>query len=465
METQKERPGFWSGTLFGSLIGIGSLLTYQYFSGILRQPHLISKEIFSDEYQFENKDVLAMYIAAENLRSGIQPRLLSEDLSKKILHAGYRNFRESWARDFGFASYGLIAMEQFEAVKETLEAFFWHQLKQGQLPVKLYSMNVVTRFFHSLFGREQPTEMQLKPKFISGHGADSLDGQAMLVIAALTYAQQTEDTAFLQEHWMQLDLAMQWLKTAGQPSEGVLLYQEAYADWADSIARKGQILYTNVVYWKALSEMALAASSLDLTDEAVVYIAEAEAVSRAIQEEFWRPDLGYFVTSKELDQLSSDGNLLAIAWGLAMPEQAKSILKSMEEAGMSEPVPTRVVYPSYPSSLVAMENLLGGLSNYHTDASWLWIGAWHVLAYIQNGQMDRAQKIMERIVEVIIRDGQVNEVHGPDGKRLESIWYKSESPLTWNAGMIVYAYKVLETKLEAEANTNILSLLAAEVRE
>jgi hypothetical protein len=53
----------------------------------------------------------------------------------------------------------------------------------------------------------------------------------------------------------------------------------------------------------------------------------------------------------------------------------------MEEAGMAEPVPTRVVYPSYPKELVALENLLGRLPNYHTDASWLWIGAWHVIAW------------------------------------------------------------------------------------
>ncbi len=84
-----------------------------------------------------------MFIAAENLRSGIQTRFLARGLSKEILHAGYRNFRESWARDFGFASYGLIAVGQFKAVRDTLEAFFWHQKPDGQMPVKLHSMNMV----------------------------------------------------------------------------------------------------------------------------------------------------------------------------------------------------------------------------------------------------------------------------------------------------------------------------------
>ena len=455
-EMAQSRSGFWSGAFFGSALGIGSLLVYQYFNRILRQPHLISKEIFS-ENEFENKEMLAMFIAAENLRSGIQSRFLNEGVSKKILHAGYRNFRESWARDFGFATFGLLALEQFDTVKETLEAFYWHQTKNGRLPVKLYSLNVVTRFFHSLLGREQPTETPLKPKYISAHGGDSFDGQALLVIAALTYAQQAEDMSFLQTHWGQFDLAMQWIKDNGQNANNALLSQGAYADWADSVARRGSVLYTNVIYWKALSEMALAAASLDKKDEAVVYIAEAETLSHVIHEEFWRPDLGYFITSRNLEQLSSAGNLLAIAWGLASPEQTVSILKVMEEARMAVPVPTRVAYPSYPSSQIAIENILGGLGNYHTEAAWLWIGAWHVITLANGNHLEQAQEMMARISEVVIRDRQVNEVHGPDGKPLNSIWYKSESPLTWNAGMLIYAYNILETKLQAE--TNILSML------
>lgn len=124
---------------------------------------------------------------------------------------------------------------------------------------------------------------------------------------------------------------------------------------------------------------------------------------------------------------------------------------------MALPVPTRVAYPSYPSSMIAIENILGGLGNYHTEAAWLWIGAWHVIALANNDRLDQAQEIMDRICSVIVRDGQVNEVYGPDSQPLNSLWYKSESPLTWNAGMVVYAYHVLETKLQAE--TKILSLL------
>jgi glycogen debranching enzyme len=446
-----SQSGFWSGALFGTVTGMASLLTFQYLFGILRRPRLSSTAILLGEEQFDDEEALAVFIAAESLRSGIQTRRLTTHGSKEVLHAGYRNFSESWARDFGFAAYGLLTLKQYDPVKETLEAFFFHQTSEGQLPVKLHSVDVVTRFLHSFFGREQPTEMLLKPKFLSGHGAPSLDGQALLVIAALAYSQETGNAGFLRLHWAELSAAMQWLaKYQRGTGDDPLLHQGAFADWADSIARHGRVLYTNVVYWKALSEMAIAATQLDFHAEAIAYFSQAEKIVRAINRYFWRADLGYFVTSDELAQLSSDGNLLPIAWGLATPDQAESILQVMERARMAEPVPTRVTYPSYPRHLIALENLLGGMANYHTDASWLWIGAWHVIALVKTGHLEKAQQVLGRILSVIVEDRQVNEVHAPDGKPLSSMWYTPEAPLTWNAGMIIYACHMFENKRQEE---------------
>jgi glycogen debranching enzyme len=430
---------------------MASLLTFQYLFGILRRPRLLSRALLLGKEEFEDEQALALFIAAESLRSGIQLRRLTQSVSKEIMHAGYRNFSESWARDFGFAAYGLLALKQYNPIRETLEAFFWHQTRDGQLPVKLHSVDVVTRFLHSFFGREQPNEVLLKPKYVSGHGAPSLDGQALLIIAALAYVQEKGDMLFLEGHWAELRSAMRWLENYRKGGEAdPLLHQGAFADWADSIARQGRVLYTNVVYWKALSEMASAATRLNRQQEADDYSVNAEKVARGIHSRFWRADLGYFVTSDALTQLSSDGNLLAIAWGLAKPEQAESILKVMDARRMAEPVPTRVTYPSYPRNLIAVENLLGGMATYHTSASWLWIGAWHVIALVKAGQLEQARKLVSRILAVIAQDRQVHEVHAMNGKPLSSIWYTPEAPLTWNAGMVIYACRLFETKWQEE---------------
>ena len=134
----------------------------------------------------------------------------------------------------------------------------------------------------------------------------------------------------------------------------------------------------------------------------------------------------------------------------------RSILRVMEKARMAEPVPTRVTYPSYPRHLIALENLLGGVANYHTDASWLWIGAWHVIALVKTGHIEAAQTLISRILNVVLQDRQVHEVHGPNGKPLSSMWYTAEAPLTWNAGMILYACHVFEKQHEEQAS-NLLS--------
>jgi hypothetical protein len=107
--------------------------------------------------------------------------------------------------------------------------------------------------------------------------------------------------------------------------------------------------------------------------------------------------------------------------------------------------------------LISIENRLGGLANYHTDASWLWLGAWHLVAMTRSGYLDRAAQILERIANVIVKDGQINEVHGPSGEPLSSFWYKSEAPLTWNAGLILYAHQIYNNQLNEE--TSVLSAL------
>ena len=64
---------------------------------------------------------------------------------------------------------------------------------------------------------------------------------------------------------------------------------------------------------------------------------------------------------------------------------------------MSTPVPTKVAYPPYPMHLVALENRLAGIANYHTDAAWFWIGAWHIIALAKSNRVDEARETLSRI--------------------------------------------------------------------
>ena len=210
-QAERSLPTFLAGTIFGAILGSLGTLFYQYLRQLLRQPRLTSKAVLTDLQDFETREKRALFIATENLYAGIAERQLNENQRKLILHAGYRNFRESWARDFGFASYGLMALQKYQPVKETLESFFWYQTSHGQLPVKLQSMHVFNRFLHSLLGREQSLEGKLTPKYVTGHGTVSLDGQALMVIAACNYVAASDDLDFAHEYWEALQLSLQWM--------------------------------------------------------------------------------------------------------------------------------------------------------------------------------------------------------------------------------------------------------------
>jgi glycogen debranching enzyme len=451
----QEKPSKYLTTLWyliritiGAFVGWFTIRVVSYFRRLFKQPYLPPYSVDLKIGEFTPLHYRGLAIATANLQDGIEKRLLPDGSEKLVLCAGRRNFREPWARDLSFASFGLVELDEYQAVRESLEVFLINQRPSGQFPVKVRSNAVFNRFLHSLFRREQPILAPLQPKYISGHSTVSLDGNALLVVASLNYAARSGDDQFLADHWPALKQALLWLQ--GYAREDGLLEQAAYSDWADTIARKGRVLYTNVVYWKALDDMAQSAAHLGERVDEAHFSSKAVGLRTAINAYFWRDDPGYYITSKDFENLSSGGNLLAIAWGLADTAQAKAILENMDRFGMADPLPTKPVYPPYPSRFIALENRLGRIGYYHTNAAWLWLGAWHVIALSRVGRLKEAQECLDRISEVIERDGAVHEVFAPDGRHINGFWYNSEAPFTWSAGMVVYANFVLKRRLAGE---------------
>lgn len=425
----------------GALVGGLILWLARAFYRILIQPRQAERAsipVQGDERTFE---AAAVDIAAANLLAGVEPRLLANGQVKLVLNAGLRHFREPWARDFGFASYGLLALDAYRVTRECLEVFLLYQKADGQFPIKVHGTGVIHRYLHSFFRREQPIDAPLRPRYLTGHNTVSLDGNALLVMAFLNYVRASGDSEFLRAHWPAIGMAVRWLD--GHAGRDGLLHQTPFSDWADSIARRGRILYTNVLYWQALRMFAEAAPLAGDPESESRYARRTRDLAESLVAHFWRPDLGYFVTSSRFDILSSSGNLLAIAWGLADAHQSRSILDRMASWGMANPVPTRATHRPYPVRFIALENRLGRVGHYHTDAAWLWLGGWHVIALARTGRMREAGRLFSRMAALICREGAVHEVYDPRGRSLTSFWYTSEAPLTWSAAMVVYAAHVL----------------------
>ncbi|MBK8901986.1 MAG: hypothetical protein IPM53_12435 [Anaerolineaceae bacterium] len=413
---------------------------------LLRQPRLEWEHAILESGSEGEIEAHALKIAVSNVKHCIEPRPLLNGQEKLVLCAGVRNFREPWARDFGFAAFGLMALGQGQVVRDCLEAFLLYQRASGQLPVKLHSTNVLERYLHSLLKREQPIHKPLRPRYLTAHKTISLDGNSLLVIAALYYAEQTGDYAFIQAHWEGLCRAITWLEEHARGDDG-LLHQGAYTDWADSIGRTGRILYTNVLYWKAV--VGLAKASERFADETTqqFWHEKAQQLHDDIQAHFWREKQGYFVTSDRFYNLSSSGNTLAVAWGLATEEQSHAILDAMKRIGMANPVPTQVVSYGYRRRDVAVENHLARIPHYHTSAAWLWLGGWHTIALVRMGRQAEAEELLLRMSKAIVQDGVVHEVYGKNGRYLSTFLYTSEAPLTWNASMVIYAFSICKEKM------------------
>ncbi|MFH2039492.1 MAG: hypothetical protein ABIJ65_08670 [Chloroflexota bacterium] len=410
-----------------------------YLFGIIKKPRHLPQFMSLDQ------DILdkGYLIANKNIKIGIEERLLPNGETKLVLCAGYRNFREPWARDLSFAVFGLMETGEAEVARQSLEVFLHFQEPSGQFPIKCFSTGVIDRYIHSLFKRRQPTQTPLRPKYLSGHHSVSLDGNALLVIAILNYASYSNDLEFVRKHWAGLKQAVYWLEGKAL-KEGNLLYQEAFSDWADSLALKGHVLYTNVIYWKVLKELADFSQKIGCQDDFNLWLERATRTKEAIQAEFWRDEEGYFINSLEIPNFSSAGNLLAIAWGLASTTQSRQILEAMDLFRMSEPVPSKVMHAVIPKKFIAIENRIAGIPQYHTQAAWLWLGAWHVISLAKMGRLAEADEILERIMKVVERDKIVYEVYDEDGNFLSTPLYTAEAPLTWSAGMIVYAYHYLD---------------------
>jgi GH15 family glucan-1,4-alpha-glucosidase len=443
-QSQKSKPYYPLGLVLA--VGRGFWRILRAGQRLLRQPRLEWEHLILKSGSQTEIELHALKIAVTNVKYCIEPRLLLNGEEKLVLCAGVRNFREPWARDFGFATYGLMALGQDQVVREGLEAFLYYQEASGQFPVKLHSTNVVERYMHSLFKREQPIIKPLRPKYQTAHRTISLDGNSLLVIAALHYVSQTDDLAFLKTHWDGLCRAITWLEEHAIGEDG-LLHQGAFTDWADSIGRTGRILYTNVLYWKAIS--GLAEASVHCEDEARQqwWRAKAQRLNENIHDHFWQESLGYFVTSERYHNLSSSGNTLAVAWGLATKEQSQAILDAMERLGMADPVPTQVVSHGYRRRDVAVENRIALIPHYHTNAAWLWLGSWHAIALARAGRPSEAEELIDRMSKAIVQDGVVHEVYGKNGRFLSTFLYTSEAPLTWNASMVIYAFSICKREI------------------
>lgn len=350
--------------------------------------------------------------------------------------AGRTHFSDHWARDSFFASFGACKLKDFSIVKKNLQLFLKHQADDGQIPLRIGTYNLIPKML-GLSGKQE-----LKPRYtvdtILPNKAKATDPNSLFVIAFANYMRESEDIAFTKDNYKKIKKAIDWNFT--QDDDGDLLLEDkGLTTWDDRTFKKGKVIYTNILHFKALEDFSFIASSVGDKKNSDEYKQLALAVKEKINPSFWNGTFYADMIEKDqrLDYFSFAGNSLAALW-LADREKIRKIEKAINVLNHNDNFSLKVVYPPYNISRTYLPNILLGFADYHTHMLWPWIACFYSIG-LNKVDKSRSFRILENVAAKIVEYNNCYEVYEENGTPVNRWFYKSEQPFAWFAGSFIYA--------------------------
>jgi glycogen debranching enzyme len=379
--------------------------------------------------------------------------ILKTECSPIGLIASPDGYPHVWARDSVITSLGALLSPGHEnCLRTSLQTLASQQSDLGAIP---NNVSVAT-------GRLDHTN------------AGSVDSNLWFILGHAFQQRLHPELGFLSGAWPALERALLWLRYQDSNGCGLLEVHEA-ADWADLLANRFNVLYDNVLWYAALRAMGEMAGALGL--DPTIYQGMADDVRHKIRILLWvgeekaselgpdcprhtewvhtlsqvdpvlvkRPYFLPYVAFRDYgDYCDVFGNLIAILFGVANPAQELRILDYLDQVGIADPYPVRVLHPViHPGNKDWREyyrnNNLNLPEQYHNGGIWPFVGGFYVAALVKAGRLAEAQAQLEKLAEVN-RQGahgewEFNEwCHGRTGKPMG---YPHQA---WSAGMYIYAY-------------------------
>ena len=305
------------------------------------------------------------------------------------------------------------------------------------MPASNWAKVLLLKYLH-LTGPKGPT--YIEDKYVSV----PVDSNALIIILFEKYIVESNDQSFLKKHQKELVKVIDWYLSV---SEGHLIKEGPYAGWADSLKKTGHVLYSNVLYAKALKAMV----SLTAGNEKVVkrMIAQYEKTSQAIESTFWNGSylVDYVNQAGTCDHLSLDGNVLAVIFDIVDTRKQKKILRSILSEKMITKHGAKLANKKYDNNVVYPPFLLINLKDYHNGLIWFWVCCIASIALYKNDFKAEALDLFKVMAKKITRDNTMYEVYEPKkGKAVKRLFYKSEQGFAWSAGLFVWAYQELFNK-------------------
>src|SRR5207245_1265871 len=371
----------------------------------------------------------AYHIAVRDLRACYNP---------DGIVAGRLHFNAYWARDGFCASFGALTLGDADQVKALLQIFTQFQMGSGELPVRI-------EFLGHTFGHYHTQRLHPKALFRAGTlFAGPLDPAALFIIAAREYFLRTHDMEFCARFEPAMDRAIAGMMSKDRDGDGLIENRHFLAAWMDSILKKDKDFYLNLLFFEGLRAGRAVKEWLGHADDARRYEELAASTGRALQRVFWNGQ--YFtdwVRGSRHGGFASDGNVLAILFGVASEGQAESILRFIAAQGLDRDTPLRTCHPVYAIWQVLPFYFLAGISDYHRTLIWPWLGTLNAINKFRLGHQDDALADLARIGAWYVTRNAVAEVYEQDGRPLSRRFYQAEVPFAWNAGVYVYAVHAL----------------------
>lgn len=349
----------------------------------------------------------------QNIQQAINTAIkcLRSNYSKFGILAGKDHFNDLWTRDACFACFGALKLKDFDIVKTTLTTILKYQRSDGLLPFRVGDYNILLK----LLGIN--LKKKIKPRYVDDKRRNEVkDSNSLTIILTNEYVKKSKDIDFAKRFYPKLKKALDYYKND-------LIKELPYGNWCDSVPKKGKVLYTNILFWKAILALDELGRKIKHTEGLDL---KADIIKDKINKTFWN---GIYFNDTDHDSIfATCGNLLSIMFGLASNSQKKMILKYLERhclAGFT----VKSSYPKYKSA--SLIDSLGGMGDYH-NLRWLWIGCLYSLF-----NKDMINKISNKIN----RYEMVYEVYDKSGKPINRLFYKSEVNFSWSAGLFIYAVR------------------------
>ena len=322
------------------------------------------------------------------------------------------NYRSVWARDGSITIINTIDLDDPEvraAQRRTLDTLLRAIAVNGQIPANV-------RIDDGL------------PDYAGVGNICSIDSGLWVIIAFYNYVEKTGEIDFLRTHAARLQRAMDWISAHDSNNDGLLEIPEA-GDWTDLFGRSYNVLYDEVLWFRAnvcfgrllefLGEFERASDYLRWSQQVRSRVLdmfwphtrtdETRAANRFAERQFSLGDTQYLIA--EVTPFAFNwrcdvfGNVLAFLMNLLDIERARTAFRFMWSVGVNEPYPVANLYPVVQSGdpdwrAYYTVNLLNLPHHYHNGGIWPFVGGMWVRFIHRLGLHEVASRELLRLAKL-----------------------------------------------------------------